>query len=480
MPPVEPAFTGIGQPSRPLWPQVLETRIERGDDDDPLAVDRLVPPNTNPWNAQLRLSGLDFLGRDGDTAAVCTWDGDVWRVSGLLDREGLLKWKRIASGLFQPLGLKVIGGVIHVGCRDRIVRLVDLDDDGQIDRYDTVNDDHQVTEHFHEFAMGLETDDAGNLYYAKSARHALPAVVPHHGTLLKVSPDGATTEIVARGFRAANGVCVEPDGTFWVTDQEGHWNPKNRINHVRSGGFYGNMFGYHDITDARDEAMEPPAIWITNAFDRSPAELLRVPADTWSPLAGHLLELSYGEGRVHLVLTEPVADPRDPKRKVLQGGMLALPIPDLPTGVMRGRFNPGDGQLYACGLFAWAGNRTEPGGLFRLRRTEKPLVVPTQLHAEAGKLVLTFPKKLNSETGTDTGNFHVKTWTIRRSADYGSPHFDERDRTVTAATLSADGTTLTLDVEGFESTRCYSLTWDLDAADGSAVAGTIHGTVSPH
>jgi putative heme-binding domain-containing protein len=477
IPPIEPAFTGIGQPSRPLWPQVLETRVERGDNDDPLAVDRLYPPNQNPWNAQLRLSGLDFLGRDGDTAAVCTWDGDVWRVTGLLDPEGILKWKRLASGLFQPLGLKVIGGAIHVGCRDRIVRLADLDDDGQIDRYDTVNDDHQVTEHFHEFAMGLETDAAGNLYYAKSARHALPAVVPHHGTLLKVSPDGATTEIVARGFRAANGVCLEPDGTFWVTDQEGHWNPKNRINHVRPGGFYGNMFGYHDITDARDEAMEPPAIWITNAFDRSPAELLRVPAGSWSPLSGHLLELSYGEGRVHLVLTEPVADPRDPSKRILQGGMIPLPIPDLPTGVMRGRFNPGDGQLYACGLFAWAGNRTEPGGLFRLRRTEKPLLVPTKLHAEAGKLVLTFPGPLDAASATDSGNFLVKTWTIRRSAEYGSPHLDERDREVTAATLSADGTTITLAIEGFESTRCYSLSWDINVADGSAVKGTINGTV---
>ena len=103
--------------------------------------------------------------------------------------------------------------------------------------------------------------------------------------------------------------------------------------------------------------------------------------------------------------------------------------------------------------------------------------MPTQLHAEAGKLVLTFPDKLNRETATDPGNFQVKTWTIRRSADYGSPHFDERARTVTAATLSADGTTLTLDVEAFGSTRCYSFTWDVDAEDGFAVTGTIHGTV---
>jgi hypothetical protein len=32
---------------------------------------------------------------------------------------------------------------------------------------------------------------------------------------------------------------------------------------------------------------------------------------------------------------------------------------------MRGRFNPADGQLYTCGLYAWAGNRQHPGGFFR-------------------------------------------------------------------------------------------------------------------
>ena len=106
--------------------------------------------------------------------------------------------------------------------------------------------------------MGLQTDDAGNSYYAKSARHAKEALVPHHGTLIRVSPDGEKTDIVATGFRAANGVCLNPDGTWIVTDQEGHWNPKNRINYVKEGGFYGNMMGYHDIADSSDSAMQQP------------------------------------------------------------------------------------------------------------------------------------------------------------------------------------------------------------------------------
>src|SRR5690606_14948072 len=143
-----------------------------------------------------------------------------------------LTWRRIASGLFQPLGLKILNGVIHLTCRDQLVILRDLNGDGETDFYECLNNDQQVTEHFHEFAMGLQTDAEGNFYYAKSARHALTAIVPQHGTLLRVSPDGEKTDILANGFRAANGVCLNPDGSFFVTDQEGHWNPKNRINWV--------------------------------------------------------------------------------------------------------------------------------------------------------------------------------------------------------------------------------------------------------
>ena len=118
---------------------------------------------------------------------------------------------------------------------------------------------------------------------------------------MKVSKDGSKTEILATGFRATNGVCLNPDGTFFVTDQEGFWNPKNRINLVKSGQFYGNMWGYHDVRDASDSAMEQPVVWITNAMDRSPAEMLRVPNDSWGPLNGSLLSLSYGYGKIFVV-----------------------------------------------------------------------------------------------------------------------------------------------------------------------------------
>jgi putative heme-binding domain-containing protein len=468
IPPPAPPRSLMGRAAPPLWATPIKTRIAPGRGAGPFAVDVLAAPEANPWNAQVRFSGIDFTGPDA--AVICSWDGDVWSVAGITAADGELTWRRIAAGLFQPLGIKVIDGVIHVGCRDRIVKLVDLNGDGMTDRYDTFNDDHQVTEHFHEFAMGLESDAAGNLYYAKSARHALPAVVPHHGTLLKVTADGTQTDILATGFRAANGVCVEADGTFWVTDQEGHWNPKNRVNHVRPGGFYGNMYGYHDVTDSSDAAMTPPAFWITNAFDRSPAELLRVRSEKWAPIDGRLLELSYGEGRVHLVLTEQPG-------RLVQGGMVALPIPDLPTGIMRGRFNPADGQLYTCGLYAWAGNRQQPGGFFRVRRTDDPLTIPIGLHAEPGRLDLEFAVPLEEAAATDAGHWTIRAWDLERTKKYGSQHLNERDLPVTAAALSSDGRRVSLTVPDFGPTWCYSVEWTIRTAAGASVKGVLHGTL---
>lgn len=472
----------LTQGGPPRWPERLTTRAQPGDSLEPFAVDVLTRPADNPWLAQTRFTGLDFF-PDGDRLAVCSWDGDVWLVSGLaqLDRlpqppadDGdsgtLLVWQRVASGLFQPLGLKIIDGRIHLTCRDQLVILHDLNGDGETDYYENLNNDHQVTEHFHEFAMGLQTDADGNFYYAKSARHALKAVVPHHGTLLKVSRDGATTEILATGFRAANGVCLNPDGSFIVTDQEGHWNPKNRINWVRPGGFYGNMFGYHDVTDSSDAAMEQPLCWITNAFDRSPAELLWCHSDAWGPLKGSLLNLSYGYGQIFTVPHEEVSGQ-------MQGGMSPLPLPRLPTGLTRGRFHPRDGQLYVCGMFAWGSNQHEPGGLYRIRYTGRPAHQPVGLSASRRGLTIRFSDPLQADAAADASNYQVRVWSLKRSASYGSKHYNERSLEVTGAKLLDDAQTVQLTIPRIAPTWCMEIRYSLRAAGGRPFDGVIHNTI---
>ncbi|MCG8652955.1 MAG: LamG domain-containing protein, partial [Pirellulales bacterium] len=465
--PASPSDLVDGGPAR--LPETILTRPLIGGEAGPFAVDVLTRPATNPWLARVRLTGFDFF-PDGDSAAVCSWDGDVWKVSGVDSLGSQLQWKRIATGLFQPLGVRIVDGDVYVTCRDQLTILRDKNGDGEIDFFENFNNDHQVTDHFHEFAMGLQTDAEGNFYYAKSARHALPAVVPHHGTLLRVSKDGARTDIVANGFRAANGVCLNPDGSFIVTDQEGHWNPKNRINWVREGGFYGNMFGYHNVTDSSDAAMEPPLCWITNNFDRSPAELLWVPDDCWGPLGGSLLNLSYGCGKVFVVPHEQVGE-------TMQGGMCELPMPQFPTGLVRGRFHPTNGHLYTCGMFAWAGNQQQPGGFYRIRPTGKPMHLPVKLHAETGRVVITFTDPISRAAAENPDSYHVSAWDLKRTANYGSKHYNERSWPVRKATLSADGQTITLEIANLAPTWGMEIRCFLKSVDDRPFERRIHNTV---
>lgn len=454
-----------GGPKR--WPEILKTQPILGAETQAFAIDVLTLPTSNPWNCQMRLTGFDFHA-DGRRAAVCTWDGDVWLVDNLGGND--LAWQRIASGLFQPGGLKIVAGKIHVACRDQIVILHDLNGDGETDYYECFNNDHQVTEHFHEFAMGLQTDDAGNFYYARAARHALKALVPHHGTLLRVSKDGSKTDILATGFRAPNGVCVNPDGTFFLTDQEGFWLPKNRINLVEVGSYHGNFWGYHNVADSSDAAMAKPLCWITNAFDRSPAEMLWVTSDRWGPLKGSLLNFSYGYGKVYVVPHEKVGGE-------VQGGMCALPIPQFPTGVMRGRFHPTDGQLYCCGMFAWAGTQTQPGGFYRIRYTGKAAHLPIGLNATKTGIKISFSGALDPKTASDPKSYAVKTWALKRSAGYGSKHYDEKAANVTSAKVSADGKTVTLEIADMQPTWCMEIRYTLSAANGEIVQGIVHNSI---
>ncbi|MCC9601811.1 c-type cytochrome [Stieleria sp. JC731] len=451
------------------WSDLL-TRQSDGDQSGPFAVDTLTRPANNPWKSRLRMSGLDFYS-DNDSLVACCCDGDVWKVSGLSRSDGELTWTRIASGLFHPLGIKIVDQRIFVTCRDQIVVLNDLNEDGEADFYQCFNNDHQVTDHFHEFAMGLQADEQGNLYYAKSARHARDSLVPQHGTLLKVNADGSETSIIANGFRAANGVCLNPDGSFFVTDQEGHWNPMNRINRVVPGGFYGNMYSYGAPDDSSDEAMEQPLCWPNKAFDRSPSELLWVQSDQWGPLNGSLLNLSYGYGKVFIVPHEEIDGQ-------WQGGMCRLPLPRFPTGVMRARFHPTDGQMYACGMQAWGSDQDQSaGGLYRIRYTGVPANLPVKLHAHHAGVTIRFSDRISSKIAADPSNYLVETWDLKRTKNYGSDLYNEQVLPIASAKVSDDGHAVTLVIPEIKPTWCMNISYKLEDENGTQFLGTIQNTI---
>ena len=455
------------------WAEKVKTKPRRLGKPAAFMSEVITSPEKNPYRSWMRLGGFDFF-EGGDRAAVCTWMGDVWIVEGINSDPQEFTWTRIATGMFQPLGLKIVEGKIYVTCRDQITELIDANGNGETDYYKAFNHDAQVTEHFHEFAMDLQTDAFGNFYYTKAARHAKTALVPQHGTLIRVTPDGESSEIIASGFRAPNGVCVNPDGTFYVSDQEGHWTPKNEINLIEKGKFYGNLMGYHKGLTEAD--ITSPIVWMHNNFDRSPAEQLWVNSDKWGGLGGQLLNLSYGTGYVYVIMEEKV-------NGRAQGGVVRIPDFDFPTGVMRGRFHPRDGQLYACGLFGWAGNKTRPGGFYRLKHTGKPVHLPIAINALKGGVSLTFTHELDPETAADPESYLVKRWSYKRTRNYGSRDYKadgsqgRDDVKVTGIKISKDKKSVLLQIADMKPVMQMQIEYKIDAADGEYLSQRIQNTI---
>ena len=295
----------------PRFPETVTTRGRLGTASGPYVVDEITLPTDNPWKSWMRPGDFAFFEGE-DRAVITTWSGDVWIVDGVDTDLDELVWRRYATGFYQPQGAEVVDGTVYVLDRNQVTRLHDLNDDGEADFYENFNNDFLATHHFHEFTFDLDRDRDGNFYFAKAARHALPARVDHHGVIMKLDPSGETLEIVCRGFRVPNGVAVGPEGQITTSDQEGHWIPSTPIVMCEPGGYYGYAWG-GGVGPSGVDDYDRPITYLPISVDNSGSGQAWVPDARWGPLEGHLVHASYGRGKIFLVLMERVG-------ATLQGG----------------------------------------------------------------------------------------------------------------------------------------------------------------
>jgi hypothetical protein len=487
------------------WTETVETKGVRGTGDGPYVADTLTEPASNPYNAKTFFGGFDFFS-DG-RAAICTFHGDVWVVSGIDDSLEKLVWRRYATGMFQPLGLKIVNGLVYVLGRDQITRLRDLNKDGEADYYENFNNDVIVTSNYHEFALDLHTDTEGNFYFAKGAPWEPAVTSPHQGCLLKVSKDGARLEVIATGFRAPNGMTVGPRNEITVGDNQGHWIPSSKLSWIERGGFYGMTPAAHrelklerngtnftanpsdpevrarfqfkgwDANSPLPEGYDKPISWLPMNMDNSNGGQVWVTSDKWGPLKDHLLFMSYGKCTLFAVMLDQVEGVR-------QAAMVQFPF-KFNSGVMRGRFNPRDGQLYLCGLKGWQTSATRDGGFYRVRYTGQPVRMPGAFHAANDGVQIAFTSPLDAKSAADPANYSVERWNYLWTGAYGSPEFSvnnpaekKHDKLeVKSARVSADGKTVWLEIEDMKPADQMKIKYSLDAADGTTISQEIYGTI---
>ncbi len=453
----------VARPGPARWLPELRTIGQRGFDTDFLTVDTLTVPYKNPWNALFFLAGVDFT-PDG-AAYVCSIHGDVWRVSGINEKLGHLAWKRFATGLFQPLGLKVRDGEIFVLGRDQITRLHDKNGDGEADFYENFCNQIETSTSGHSYVTCLEKDEVGNFYYVDpSGAH-------------RVSRDGSRMETLATGFRNPNGLGASPDGKLiTVAPQQGEWTPSSEICLVQRGAYYG--YGGPRRTADRPVGYDAPLCWIPHSVDNSSGSQVWVPEGQWGALGGQMLHLLWGKCGLMIVL-------RDVVEGVSQGAVLPLPG-HLLSGPNRGSFNPKDGQLYIAGSSGWQTSAVKDGALQRVRFTGKPVRMPIAWHAHSNGIALSFSEPLDKSIAEDAGSYAVFQWNYKYAAQYGSKDWSVADPSreghdevpVRAAKLLNDGRTIFLETPMLSPVMQMGIKYNLKTTASAALRGQLWLTLN--
>jgi hypothetical protein len=449
------------RPGAAHWLPALTNAGQTGFPTDGFAVDTITVPYANPWKALFFCSGVDFF-NDG-SAAVSTIHGEVWRVRGLDDKLRRVTWKRFATGLYQPLGLRVVNDRAHVLGRDQITILHDENGDDEADRYENFSQLIKTSAGGHDYATCLERDAAGNFYFID------PKGVH------RLSADGQKMDTLATGFRNPNGLGVGPGPVITATPQQGEWTPSSAIMEIKAGGYYG--YGGPKVADDRPLGYDPPLCWLPHAFDNSSSSQVWVPADKWGALGGQMLHFAWGRCAMRLVL-------RDAAESPAQGAAVALPVKFL-SGPMRGTFNPHDGHLYVAGSTGWQTSAARDGSLQRVRYTGAPPRVPIAWRAHENGLVLTFARPLAPDAA-DAGRFAVHQWNYRYAKQYGSkdysvkqPDQEGRDEVeVRSAKLLPDGRGVFIEVPGLRPVMQMEVKYNLPFADGATASGPLYLTLN--
>ncbi|MFN0057962.1 MAG: family 16 glycoside hydrolase [Planctomycetota bacterium] len=397
-----------------------------------------------PEGFEPRVGGMDFL-PDG-RLAVCTWDhaGRVYLLDGVQTGDARrVTIQEFASGLAEPLGLKVVDGRIFVLQKQELTELIDRDGVDRADEYRCVAAGWGVTANFHEFAFGLAYQDG--FFYATlaTAINAGGACTqpqnPDRGKVLRIAADGRF-EFIASGLRTPNGIGIGVDDELFVSDNQGDWLPASKVVHVRPGAFYG-VRAVDPVGD-RDRDETPPCVWLPqNEIGNSPAEPVVL---NDGPYRGQMLCCDVTYGGLQRIFLESVAGQ-------YQGAVFRF-SQGFEAGLNRCVWGP-DGALYVGGIGS-TGNWSQEGkkrfGLERLQYNGKSTFELLAVRACANGFELEFTEPLPVGVGWNPVDYEVRTWRYVPTHEYGGPKVDERELRVESATVDESRTRIFVELVGLE------------------------------
>ena len=392
-----------------------------------------------------KVGGLDVF-PDG-RLAVSTWDseGAVYIVdnadSGDPDKMTATK---IATGLAEPLGLKIVDNEIYIMQKQELTKLVDNDKDGLIDEFQTVCNAWDVTANFHEFGFGLAYKDG--YFYATLATGILPGGASalnqpkHRGSAVKISKETGAIEFVANGLRTPNGIGVGVDDEIFIADNQGDWLPSSKIVHVSKDAWFGSRSVDFEGTANLKEKL--PVVWLPqDEIGNSPTTPSYI---NDGPYKGQLIHGELTHGGIKRDFIEKV-------NGEYQGCVFRF-IQGLEAGVNRLVWAP-DGALYIGGVGStgnWRQNDKLFYGLQRLKYNGKSTFEMLAVRAKTNGVEIEFTEALQEGQGWNKADYDIQQWRYEPTANYGGPKLDLTQLNVLSVNVSDDRKKVFLELAGMK------------------------------
>ena len=392
-----------------------------------------------------KVGGMDFL-PDG-RLVISTWDaeGAVYVLDGVQSGDpSKITYKKIAKGLAEPLGVKVVDGDIYVLQKQELTKLIDHNGDEEIDEYYTVSNDWRVSANFHEFCFGLAYKEG--YFYAALAIAILPGgasanpQIPDRGKAIRINKETGKLEVVAEGLRTPNGVGIGVDNEIFIADNQGDWLPSSKILHVSKGAFFGSRAV--DSVRVANLPVKLPVVWLPqDEIGNSPTTPLAL---NDGPYKGQMIHGEVTHGGVKRVFVEKI-------NGAYQGVVFRF-IQGLEAGVNRMVWGP-DGALYVGGIGNpgnWRQEGKEWFGLQRLKYNGKPTFEMLAVRAKTNGVEIEFTQPLAEGLGWNANDYIVQQWWYEPTKDYGGPKKDLENLTVLSANVASDRKKVFLELQGMK------------------------------
>lgn len=429
-----------------------------------------------PEGFEPKVTGMDWF--DDGRMIITTWagresfDGAVEVVDGTVGEDADpedITTEVVATDMNEPQGVLVEDGEVIVAEKHQLSRLIDADGDGFYE------DTEQIAtwpsgDTYHEFGFGLLADD--DHYYLNlsvaitpGGRTTVPQHVENRGTSIRVDKETGEVEYVAGGLRTPNGIGWGAGGEIYVADNQGDWLPASKIVEIEEGAFYNHYTTPPGPFD--DQPVTEPVLWLPhNEISNSPTNPVLVETGVFE---GQMLfgDVTYGG------LQRGFIEEVDGRK---QGAVFRM-TQGLESGVSRLAIGP-DGDFYVGGI-GGGGNWEQPGkfpyGLQKLTYTSEDAMDILSMEVTETGFDLTYTKPVSEDVIANAAErYEVAQWSYTPTNDYGGPKRNQETLSVTGASVSEDGHTVSLDISGLREDRVVHVRSPrpFEAADGTPLWST--------